>query len=316
MHRALFIVGATASGKSELATEIAERCNAEIVSVDAFQIYQGLNILTAKPEPAVLGRAPHHLIGVLPLSEKNHVARYLEMAREALTAITQRGRPALLVGGTGLYIHALIHGLSPLPPAQPELRAALETEPLSELNARLRALDPETAQTIDRQNRRRVVRALEVCLVTGRKYSEAIKDRPEEHAAGRIRFQPIEENLPQGSLLDWDRKKLHLRIAQRIEQMFANGVVQEVGALHAEMLGPTASRTLGLTPIRALLRGEITERECRARLEATTRQYARRQCTWFRKYSPFQCVMMESQRSFRELAESILRGRIVRNNRG
>lgn len=315
MHRALFIVGATASGKSELAVEVAERCQGEIVSVDAFQMYQGLNVLTAKPEPALLRRVPHHLIDVLSLTEKNHVARFLEMAEEALTTITRRGRPALLVGGTGLYIHALIHGLSPLPPAQPEVRAELERKPLNELSARLRAVDPEAWQIIDRQNKRRVVRALEVHHVSGRKYSEAINDRSDKNLAGRIQFQPITENLPQGVLLDWDRQKLHLRVSQRIEQMFASGVVEEVRALDDAVPSQTASQTLGLTSIRLFLRGEITERECRARVEAATRQYAKRQSTWFRKYSPFPRVMMESGTPFSTVAEYILNGGVLRNNR-
>jgi tRNA dimethylallyltransferase len=278
VRRPFFIVGSTAVGKSEIAAEVAARCDGEIVGADAFQIYEGFPLLTAKPSPETLCRVSHHLIGTVSLTEDYSVARYGESARQCLESIAGRGRTAIVVGGSGLYVKALTHGLSPLPPAQPELRAELDGADLEALNARLRSLDPAAADFIDRKNKRRVVRALEVCLTIGGRFSDH-----------RALWSSTDEtpSLPSGVVLTRDRRELCERIDRRVEAMFQQGALEEVRGTPPERIGPTASRIIGLADIRAYLDGAISRRECVERIQAATRQYAKRQTTWFKRETIF-----------------------------
>src|SRR5437588_11068157 len=171
MNRVFFIVGPTAAGKSEIAAEIAQRLGAEIVSADAFQIYCGLDLLTAKPEAAARSKAPHHLIGAAPLSEEMNAEKFRAAATSVMRDIRARGKPTIVVGGSGLYVKALTHGLSKLPSADRELRRELEEKSGEELFARLSELDPDGADNINRENKRRLVRAVEVCLLSGKPFS-------------------------------------------------------------------------------------------------------------------------------------------------
>jgi len=161
MRRAFVIVGPTATGKSELAADVAGEIGAEIVSADAFQIYRGLDLLTAKPDASTLAKAPHHLIGTAPLNEEMNAEKYRCAATRAIDEINSRGKLAMVVGGSGLYIRALTDGLAPLPEADPKLREELNAMSLDELRSRLAQLDPEAGRTIDTKNRRRLVRAAE-----------------------------------------------------------------------------------------------------------------------------------------------------------
>lgn len=272
MNRVFFIVGPTAAGKSELAAEVARRLGAEIVSADAFQIYRGLDLLTAKPDQLTLAKAPHHLIGVVPLSEEMNAEKYRAAAEGAIREIHARGKPAIVVGGSGLYVKALTHGLAKLPSANLRLREALEHATLEELFRSLSALDPVGAQQIDRQNKRRLVRAVEVCLLSRKPFS-----------AQRTEWN---ESLPTNGILIYrDRAELYARINRRVEQMFDSGVAAEVRAL--KNFGPTAKKTLGLAEIRALLAGEISEPACIAKIQQATRRYAKRQLTWFQRQTNF-----------------------------
>lgn len=275
MRRVFFIVGPTAVGKSEIAAEVAQRLNAEVLSADAFQIYRALDLLTAKPDPATLAKAPHHLIGAVALNEEMNAEKY----RTAAETILGRGKRFIVVGGTGLYIKALTHGLASLPSANPKLREKLERTTTEELSRSLRALDPIGAEKIDRYNRRRLIRAVEVCLLTGKPFSE---QRTEGSAA-------LSSN---GILLERERGELYDRINQRVEQMFAAGVVDEVRA--ATNIGPTAAQTLGLREIRALLAGEISQAECIAKIQQASRRYAKRQLTWFRHQSNFSSLNLSA----------------------
>jgi len=278
MKRVFFIVGPTAVGKSEFAAEVAQHLGAEIVSADAFQIYRGLDLLTAKPDPVTLSKAPHHLIGTVPLSEEMNAEKYRALAE----GIIARGKPVIVVGGTGLYVKALTHGLAELPGADSRLREKLEGTTSGELWRSLRALDPGSAETIDRQNRRRLVRAVEVCLLTGRPFSS---QRVEWH-------QSLPEN---GVLLSRERAELYARINERVQRMFAAGVVEEVRAVGN--LGATAEQTLGLREIRALLAGEISQAECIARIQQATRRYAKRQLTWFQRQTNFLPLNLSAHRT-------------------
>ena len=278
MPSSFFIVGPTAVGKTCLAVAVAERCGAEIVNADAFQLYAGLDLLTAKPSPEQLHRARHHLVGTVPLTDVFNVARYQQGARQCLDEIALRQRPALVVGGSGLYVKSLTHGLSPLPPAQPELRAELDTLDLETLRQRLATLDPACAAVIDTRNKRRLVRAVEVCITTGQPFS-AFR---EEWSKSPARTSPI------GVLLVRGKAGLNARIKHRVETMFQRGVVEEVRAVAPVSVARTAAGTIGWREIQAHLRGECDLKTCMERIEFATRRYAKRQLTWFRKETIFE----------------------------
>ena len=248
------------------------------MSADAFQVYAGLNVLTAKPSPDLLARVPHHLIGEVPLTDSWDVAQWLDAARRRIAEIRERGRLPIIVGGTGLYLRALTRGLADLPPASPALRAELAARPLADLQHQLAELDAESARRIDLQNPRRVIRALEVCLLTGRPFSSFRQQWSAASSGWR------------GIVLTREREDLYARINQRTEEMFSCGVVEEVRATGD--VGATASQTLGLREIRALLAGEMTRPECIAAIQQATRHYAKRQMTWFRRETDFRSASL------------------------
>jgi tRNA dimethylallyltransferase len=266
----IYLVGPTGVGKSSLACDLAQALGAEIIGADAFQVYSGLDILTAQPSAELRHRVKHHLVGCTPATEAFDVAEYHRIASAAVKDIQSRGRIPLVVGGTGLYVRALIAGLSPTPPADPALRETLLKCTLPELIERLRAADPDAPGIVDLQNRRRVERAIEICETSR---------LPLAHFRGRT------TPAAQGILLLRDRDDLHGRIASHVDSMFANGVIDEVRRVADA--GVTASRAIGFREIRALLAGEISEAECRDRMCIATRQYSKRQLTWFRHQSNF-----------------------------
>ena len=280
MSRAFFIVGPTAAGKSEIAAEIAGRLRAEIVSADAFQIYRGLDLLTAKPDASTLANAPHHLIGTVPFTEAMNAEKFRRLGLRAIDEINSRGRLAIVVGGSGLYIKALTHGLAPLPESDPKLREKLNAVSLDDLRSQLVEVDPETARKIDLKNRRRLVRALEICLITGKPASEVVvpKRRDDSGRPGSIIWT-------KGVFVFRDREELYQRINQRVETMFALGVIEEVRA--AAVTSATASQMIGLCEIRELLAGKKSIPQCIAEIQQATRRYAKRQLTWFRRQSNF-----------------------------
>lgn len=270
------IAGPTASGKSELAVRLAEACGGEIVGADAFQVYEGLDILTAKPAPDLRRRVPHHLIGEVPLKERFDVAQFAAAAQQRMEEIRRRGAWPIVCGGTGLYVRALIRGLAALPSADPELRMRLEVLPSEELGRQLAERDPVAAAQIDMKNRRRVIRALEVCLLTGRPFSSF---RTEWAGAVRAR---------QGIILTWDRAELHRRIAERTRRMFEQGIEDEVRAV--SQIGPTAAQAIGFREIQELIGGRMTRDACLQTIEQATRQYAKRQMTWFRRETALEAL--------------------------
>lgn len=273
MKNVFFITGPTAVGKSEIAAEVAAACDAEVISADAFQLYAGLDLLTAKPDRATQTKVTHHLIGTTPLSEPMDAARFRRLALRAIRDVASRQKPPLVVGGSGLYIKALTHGLSPLPKSNPELRKKLDCLSAAELLVQLAQLDPATAQSIDTKNKHRVLRAVEICLLAGRPVSE-------------LRNLAAPARQPRGVVLLRDRAELYRRIDQRVEMMFANGVIAEVRA--AAEVGATAAKTLGLTDIREMISGTISQAECIARIQQASRRYAKRQLTWFSRQTNFE----------------------------
>jgi len=285
----IFIVGPTGCGKSAVAVEVAKRVGGEIVGADAFQVYRGLDVLTAKPDAGALAQVPHHLIGEIPRSDTFDVARFRALAEERIAEIAARGLVPVVAGGTGLYVRALTHGLAELPGADAELRARLEAQPLEELAAELQRRDPEAQ--IDFKNPRRVVRALEVCLLTGKPFS-SFREQAEP-------TRPI-----RGVVLVRDREQLQARINRRTVEMFASGVAEEVRG--AGEVSATAAQAIGFREIQAMLRGEIGEAECVAQIQQQTRQYAKRQMTWFRREKHFATVDVAEDETAGGIAERVV----------
>jgi len=268
MLEPIYIVGPTAAGKSEVAAELAERIRGEIIGADAFQVYRGLDVLTAKPGPAIRTRVPHHLIGEIALTQNFDVEQYRRLASARIDEIARRGHVPVIVGGTGLYVRALTHGLASLPSGDEKLRAQFASQSFAELQQRLQELDPVGAAHIDLKNPRRVIRALEVCVLTGRPFSS-------------FRSQTAPSAPVRGVLLGLERDVLRQRIVSRTHQMFSAGVIEEVRRV--DKISMTAQEAIGFREIQGLIKGEIDESECRRRLTIQTQQYAKRQITWFRR---------------------------------
>lgn len=279
------LVGPTGVGKTALATRLAEALAAddvhvEVVSADSRQIYRGMDIGTAKPSPAEQARVPHHLIDLLDPDESFSLAEYQELAYAAIDAIHARGHLPFLVGGTGQYVRAVVEGWRiPRVPPDEALRARLyaqaEEEGGEALYERLLALDPDAEELIDPRNVRRVVRALEVCLKTGRPFSEQ-----------RGKAPPPYEILQIG--LTMERETLYARVDARVEAMIAAGLVEEVRTLHAQGYDweLPAMSSLGYRQLRAYLVGETSLQEAVAEIKTETHRFIRHQYNWFRPNDP------------------------------
>lgn len=268
-----YICGPTASGKSALALEMARQLDGEIVNADAFQLYQGLEIVSAAPSADELTQVPHHLYGILPPTESADAQRYVNLARPVIADILDRRKTPIITGGSGLYLKFLTHGAAPLPPADVALRAEMDARPLADLVAQLESLDPVEASRTALQNRRFVSRALEICLLSGQRAS-TLRDQWESKTA------EISSHL-HGLVIQRSRPDLHARIAQRTRAMLDGGAIEEVAALSA--ISRNCEKAIGFREIRALIQGEIDRPTCEELINAATRQYAKRQETWFRR---------------------------------
>jgi tRNA dimethylallyltransferase len=269
----LYLCGPTASGKTALALELAEKHDGEIVNADAFQLYRGLEILTAAPSEAERKSIPHHLFGVLDPSIANDAMAYTRLAEPVIADILARGRTPIVTGGSGLYLKFLTHGASPLPTGNAALREEMDALSLDELFQQLQELDPVEASRIEKQNRRFVGRALEICRLTGQKASE-LRDSWEQATAERVASL-------RGYVIHRTRPDLHARIERRTRKILKDGAIEEVAALGP--LSITAEKAIGLPQIQSLLRGEIDRATCEEQIIIATRQYAKRQETWFRR---------------------------------
>jgi tRNA dimethylallyltransferase len=277
LHRAFYLTGPTAVGKTAVGVALARRLGAEVVALDSMTLYRGLDIGTAKPTPAERGGIPHHLIDVIDPWESTSVAQYRAWAMEVVAGIEARGHRVLFVGGTALYLKALLRGLFEGPGADPDRRRALDEEADrrggAALHARLAALDPTSAARLHPHDRRRVVRALEVVEATGRPLSrwQTEHDRP---APGGVAVFALER----------PRDELRDRIDRRVLRMFADGLVEEVRRLQAGVrpIGPTAAQGVGYREVLDRLAGRLSDEAMVGRVQARTRQFAKRQMTWFR----------------------------------
>lgn len=274
------ILGPTAVGKTETAIAIAERWHGEIVSADSRLLYRGMDIGTAKPSAAELARVPHHLIDIANPGETLSLAVFQQRAAAAIASIHARGALPLLVGGTGQYIQAILDGwVPPALPPQPALRAALEgwAEQIGGdgLHARLAVLDPTAAANIDPRNVRRTLRALEVILATGRRFSAQRGQTPSPYRVLRLG-------------LTRPRPELYARIDARIDAMLAAGWLDEVRSLLAAGYSPSlpSLSAIGYAQLAAHLRGELTLDEAVAEIKRLTRSFVRRQYAWFKPADP------------------------------
>jgi tRNA dimethylallyltransferase len=275
-------MGPTASGKSRLAMTLAEHLPVEIVSVDSAQVYRGLDIGTAKPTDADRRRVPHHLVDLIDPTESYSAARFRADALTTMAAIGARGRTPLLVGGTMLYFKALRDGLAKLPPADQAVRAEIDAQAAAQgwpaLHAELARIDPQTAARLEPNDSQRIQRALEVFRLTGKPMSIHLVD-------------PADPDITTGvlwiSLEPGDRSVLHTRIAQRFDAMLAAGLVEELDALrarHALTAGLPSMRCVGYRQAWEHLEGRYDRQALRDRGIFATRQLAKRQLTWLRRW--------------------------------
>jgi tRNA dimethylallyltransferase len=302
----LVVCGPTASGKTALAVELAERLSGEVVSGDSMQIYRDMAIGTALPTEEEKRGVPHHLFSFLDPAERFSVAEYTALAGEAIAAIHSRGRLPIVAGGTGLYISSLVDNLTFAPlESDPALREELAAYAAENGNhalwERLRAVDPDLVATLHPNNRGRVIRALEVYQLTGIPMSEQQR-RAREHPS------PYEAKML--GLTFRDRERLYARIDARMDSMLANGLVKEAQDLLAKATS-TAAQAIGYKELFPYLRGEISLGAATEAIKRETRRYAKRQLTWFRRDTRIRWLFADEYNTLPALAdaaEQILQG--------
>ena len=294
----LVICGATATGKSDLAVTLAQKIDAEIINADSMQLYRGMDIGTAKITLEARKGITHHLMDLLDVTQDANVAWYQENARSAITEIYSRGKNVIVVGGTGLYIKAILDELN-FPDTDPVVRAELEleyaTKGIGPLFERLEKLDPAAALAIDKANSRRVIRALEVIKITGMPFTANLPREESSRYPHARQFGLV-----------MDRDALSERISNRVDRMWEQGLVAEVEKLMVAGItqGITAQRALGYAQVIAQIEGKVTEEEAREETKRATRQYARRQETWFSRDQRITWIS-PTQNALQRILESI-----------
>jgi tRNA dimethylallyltransferase len=299
-HRAIYLTGPTASGKTAVGIALARRLDAEILALDSATLYRGMNIGTAKPTLAERMGIPHHLIDVIDPWESASVSNYREWARAAIAQVEAKGQRVLFVGGTPLYLKVLLRGLFAGPAADTSLRSALEREADSRgdaaLHARLSSLDPATAARLDPGDRRRVIRAIEVIELTGKPLSVLQR----EHGSPAPAFVKV-------FALELPRAMLRERINRRVLRFFEAGLVDEVRALNSgpKRLSDTAAQAIGYREVIAMLAGRASLDQTIERVQARTRQFGKRQSTWFRGLAEVRSVPVLPDESVEAIAERV-----------
>jgi len=296
--RCLFLAGPTAIGKSDIALRLAEQLGGEIISADSMQVYRGLDIGTAKPSPAERGRVPHHLLDICELHETFDAAQFIRRAQAAVTEIQARGRRPVFCGGTGLYFKAFLSGLGEAPATNPDLRTELEAMPFETLLHELRDRDPAAYEQIDKQNPRRVIRAVEVIRLTGKPFSA---QRAEWKSAPEL---PAPKNF---FCLSRPAADLHARINDRVDAMFRRGLVAETEQLLRRGLAENknAMQAIGYRQVVEHLNGERSLPETIEFVKLRTRQFAKRQLTWFHRHAQAQWLELPPDGSLETTVETI-----------
>jgi tRNA dimethylallyltransferase len=302
VRNAWFLTGPTASGKTRVGLELAERLNAEIISMDSMAIYRGMDVGTAKPSPADCQRVAHHMLDFVEPSADFSLSEYLRAAHEIVLDIRKRGREVMFVGGTPLYLKALLRGLYPGPPADWELRQQIEEElkihGVEALHRRLELVDPLSAARLHPRDKRRIIRALEVYRLTGQPLSHRQTQFDEATPAERCKV----------FVLSWSRADLHRRIDARVDRMFREGLVDEVRSLLARFgkLSRTALQAVGYREVIEHLQGKQELASTQELVKTRTRQFARRQDTWFRSLRECRWMAQNEQSIPAGTAERIL----------
>ena len=298
------VVGPTASGKTRLAVELAKALNGEVLSCDSMQIYRRMDIGTAKPTPEETQEVPHHMIDVIGPEEPFSVGRYVEMADPILQDILSRGKTCVLCGGTGLYVDSLMAGrtFAPYPETgrRQELEALADREGTEAVLEKLRAVDPDSAERLHPGNRRRIIRAMEVYLETGK----TITQHNLETQAVPAKYHPLWIGL------DFtDRADLYRRIDRRVDLMMEGGLLDEIQRLLSEGVPPTATslQAIGYKEPMAALRGEMTMEEAVEKVKQESRRYAKRQLTWFRRNKEIHWIMQEEPVDFQHTWQEVQR---------
>ncbi len=301
VKRVVCLLGPTASGKSHIAMQLAQRFSLEIVSVDSGQVYRGMDIGTAKPTPAERAAVPHHLIDVIDPNESYSAGRFRTDAIAAVADILARGKVPLLVGGTMLYYRSLVQGMDELPAADPAIRATLDAEAACKgwptLHAELAKVDPKTAARLSPNDSQRIQRALEVYRATGTPLSDL-------HTAPRTAL-PFE--LKAFALVTADRAALHRRIAQRFDAMLASGLVAEVESLRERYPLDAAlpsMRCVGYRQVWEFLEGTIDRKALREKGVIATRQLAKRQLTWLRSLPGIEALDPDASGNIESMAST------------
>ena len=284
MRPAILIHGPTASGKTALSIDLAQKLGGEVINADSMQVYKDLNVLTARPSEEELKMVPHHLFGHVDAAVRYSTGKWMEDARRKIASIQKRGNIPIIAGGTGLYFLSLIQGLSEIPPVPEEIRAEVRNIQLTEgthgLHARLQKVDPDSAERLERTDRQRLSRAYEVWLATGRAISE-FQSKRSKPALGEGDWLGVALTPP--------RARLYARIDRRFESMMMHGAMLEAEALVARGLDPElpAMKAHGMPWLAAFIRGEMDAETAADNAKRDTRRYAKRQFTWIGRQFPF-----------------------------
>jgi len=295
----VFLVGPTASGKTETAFFLAKKINAEIVSCDSMQVYRRMDILTSKPSLLLRDSLPHHLINVVPIDKEYDVSCYRRQAVKKIKEVIKKGKVPLCVGGAGLYMSILIDGIFPHCPADEGLRKRLyrqgQVRGSGYLYGKLKEVDPEAALKIHPHDKRRIIRALEVFFIKGKPISYFQKRR--RGLADKYRIRIL--------CLDMPRSELYAQINRRVNEMFSRGIIAEAEMLLEQKISKTASYAIGLKELKGYFDGMYSLSEVKEKIKQNTRLYAKRQLTWFRKDKRIEWVSVKGKDTPRRVAGRI-----------
>ncbi len=299
LNKIIFIAGPTSSGKTEVAVLLAQKIKGEIISCDSMQAYQEIRIVNNKPSSKILKKVPHHLIGIVSIEKEFDVAAYNKKALAAIRSIQKKKKIPVIVGGSGLYMGILLDGIFEEGPKNIKIRRELESLAMKEgkevLFQKLLDCDPQAAARIHPNDLKRMIRALEVYLTNQKPLSDLQRNRQGLWGSYDIKM----------FCLDRDREKLYERINKKVDQMFKEGLVEEIRSLMNKAWSQTAQRIIGFREVREYLNGEYDLERAKYLVKLHTRHYAKRQLTWFRKEKRLQWITVHVHESPKHIAESI-----------
>ncbi|MGN0467868.1 MAG: tRNA (adenosine(37)-N6)-dimethylallyltransferase MiaA [Acutalibacteraceae bacterium] len=286
----IVIAGPTASGKTALGIEVAKRVDGEIISADSMQIYKDITVATAKPTEEEMSEVKHHLVDFLPLGEKFSVAKYKALAQKKIDEIFEKGKTPVIVGGTGLYIDSLLNNTVFCDYEQNDVRQKIEAVAdkvgIEKIYEHLKTIDPEAASKLHLNDRKRIIRALEVYYLTGKTISE--QNELSHTEKSKYAFCLIGLNAH-------DRQFLYDRINSRVDKMLESGLIEEARRFYSSDISNTAAQAIGYKELKPYLDGEVSLEEATENLKMETRRYAKRQLTWFRRYEEINWVYIDEE---------------------